>query len=378
MRANGAEAAHWLALAERVRSVFDLGADPGEIGRSSRPIRGCARCCAAGPACACPAPGIRSRSRCGSCSASRSPSRARPGSRDASPRASASDCPTRSSIASAGRRLLFPEPDALADAPLEEIGLTRQRARALRALAAAVARGRLVLAPGADPRRRAKRCSRCRASGPWTAELVLLRALGEPDAFPAGDLGLQRALGCDARALERRAERWRPWRAYAAMLLVDRTRRRRSGRAQAHARSGSAAAPAAPPRAARGRSVSTAPPWHDAGPADPPVAERRAGTTTCTRAPGATEPNASCQHRVVVPSCTPERFLPAIGVEHGAIAQRAMVVDTSRSPRSSETEPEPCLDHPQDHPALGLHRAGLARGGSSSEAPASSSRRAIS
>jgi len=46
-----------------------------------------------------------------------------------------------------------------------------------------------------------------------------MRALGEPDAFPAGDLGLRRALGATERELEARAEAWRPWRAYAAMHL---------------------------------------------------------------------------------------------------------------------------------------------------------------
>ena len=56
--------------------------------------------------------------------------------------------------------------------------------------------------------------------GPWTVEYVAMRALRDPDAFPAGDLGLRRALGgVDARTLEKRAERYRPFRAYAAMLL---------------------------------------------------------------------------------------------------------------------------------------------------------------
>ena len=60
--------------------------------------------------------------------------------------------------------------------------------------------------------------------GPWTAQLIAMRALGEPDALPAGDLGLRRSLGrADARAsateVETLAESWRPWRAYGAMLL---------------------------------------------------------------------------------------------------------------------------------------------------------------
>jgi len=56
--------------------------------------------------------------------------------------------------------------------------------------------------------------------GEWTAEVVAMRALGDPDAFPAGDLAVKRALGA-ATAPEAiaRAEAWRPWRAYAAVHL---------------------------------------------------------------------------------------------------------------------------------------------------------------
>ena len=60
--------------------------------------------------------------------------------------------------------------------------------------------------------------------GPWTAHYVALRALGEPDAFPAGDLVLRQRLGTKAapvsqRELTQRAEAWRPWRGYAALWL---------------------------------------------------------------------------------------------------------------------------------------------------------------
>ena len=56
--------------------------------------------------------------------------------------------------------------------------------------------------------------------GRWTAEYVAMRALGDPDAFPAGDLHLRRKAGnCTERELERRSESWRPWRAYATLLL---------------------------------------------------------------------------------------------------------------------------------------------------------------
>src|SRR6185436_4589350 len=64
---------------------------------------------------------------------------------------------------------LFPEPDALADAPLEEIGLTRQRAGAVRGLAAAVAGGKLALVPGADPAAAREALLALPGIGPWTA-----------------------------------------------------------------------------------------------------------------------------------------------------------------------------------------------------------------
>ena len=56
--------------------------------------------------------------------------------------------------------------------------------------------------------------------GNWTAQYIAMRALGDPDAFPAGDLGLLRAASLsNERDLIRHAERWRPWRAYAALYL---------------------------------------------------------------------------------------------------------------------------------------------------------------
>jgi AraC family transcriptional regulator of adaptative response / DNA-3-methyladenine glycosylase II len=59
-----------------------------------------------------------------------------------------------------------------------------------------------------------------RGLGPWTAQYIAMRALSDPDAFPAGDLVLLRAAGMKTTPeMERHAERWRPWRAYAAMHL---------------------------------------------------------------------------------------------------------------------------------------------------------------
>jgi DNA-3-methyladenine glycosylase II len=119
---------------------------------------------------------------------------------------------------------LFPRPETLAEADVASIGLPGARARSLRALSEAVASGDLALEPGAPAEETQERLQSLPGIGAWTAEMISMRALGEPDAFPVGALGLRRALGrhgspIDARSLARRAERWRPWRAYAAMWL---------------------------------------------------------------------------------------------------------------------------------------------------------------
>src|SRR5262245_19237704 len=119
---------------------------------------------------------------------------------------------------------LAPTPEALADAELAAHGMPRARAEALRALAHAVASGALALDGALAPEDAVRGLEALPGVGPWTAQYVALRALGAPDAFPASDLGLRRALAVNgaplpARALERRAEAWRPWRGYAAVLL---------------------------------------------------------------------------------------------------------------------------------------------------------------
>jgi len=119
---------------------------------------------------------------------------------------------------------LFPRPEALADTDLASIGLPRARAATIRGLARAVARGELVLDASRGLEDAVARLAAVPGIGAWTAHYIAMRALGEPDAFPAADLGLRRALGngagplAPARVAER-AEAWRPWRAYAAMHL---------------------------------------------------------------------------------------------------------------------------------------------------------------
>jgi len=126
-------------------------------------------------------------------------------------------------VAAGGERLrrpvggvthLFPPPAELADASLP---MPAARARAARALAAALAGGELDLRRRADPAAARSALLAVPGIGPWTVEIVVARALGDPDAFPASDLGLRRALAALGPAAD--PERWRPWRAYAAQHL---------------------------------------------------------------------------------------------------------------------------------------------------------------
>ena len=121
-------------------------------------------------------------------------------------------------------RFLFPEPEALAGADLTALGLPRSRAAAISCLASAVARKELVLDAVGDLEETLRRLRALPGVGDWTAQYIAMRALREPDAFPATDLGLRRALAEDgepasANEVARRAESWRPWRAYAAIHL---------------------------------------------------------------------------------------------------------------------------------------------------------------
>lgn len=118
-----------------------------------------------------------------------------------------------------------PTADVLAAAPpeaLRALGLTGARALTLGTLGRAVHEGRVTL-DGADPERTIAALEALPGIGPWTASYIAMRALGWPDAFPAADLGIKKALGLSsAREVERRAEAWRPWRAYAVMHLWHR------------------------------------------------------------------------------------------------------------------------------------------------------------
>ncbi len=115
---------------------------------------------------------------------------------------------------------LFPAPQVLAEAKLTGVGLTEKRAQTIRALACAVSDGSISFDRIVDSESFLTRLCEIPGIGSWTAQYVAMRALGEPDAFPSGDLGLLRALDLrNPRDLEKRAEGWRPWRAYACMYL---------------------------------------------------------------------------------------------------------------------------------------------------------------
>ena len=113
----------------------------------------------------------------------------------------------------------FPTAASIAEAPLERLGMPTGRRDTIRRLAEAVATGDLVLTPEADRAETAAGLLAIKGIGPWTAGYIAMRALDDPDGWPTGDLVLRKALGVDGAQLDARAERWKPWRAYAALLL---------------------------------------------------------------------------------------------------------------------------------------------------------------
>ena len=119
---------------------------------------------------------------------------------------------------------LFPGPEILANTLLDNIGMPGKRVATLQRLAAAVADGALELHVENGANELIKRLCELPGIGPWTAEYIALRGFGEPDAFPAADLGLLKAPlwgseGITARQLLARSQAWRPWRAYAAVHI---------------------------------------------------------------------------------------------------------------------------------------------------------------
>ena len=118
---------------------------------------------------------------------------------------------------------LFPTPEKLARARFNGIGLVKSRADTIRRVAAAVVSGDIRFDDTQDPDELRASLLAIRGIGEWTADYVAMRALKFPDAFPASDLGLLKAVDPNRKLktseLKARAEAWRPWRAYAALLL---------------------------------------------------------------------------------------------------------------------------------------------------------------
>jgi AraC family transcriptional regulator of adaptative response / DNA-3-methyladenine glycosylase II len=188
-------------IVERVRKIFDLGADPSEVGghlRRDAQLKSVVRAF----------PGMRVP---GCWDGFEMSVRAILGQQVSVKGASTMAGRVAAAFGSSlPQGVLFPAADALAEADLTSVGVTRQRAQSIRDLARAVALREVTFDGSLDPDEFEKQITRISGIGPWTAQYIAMR-LGEPDAFPAGDLHLRRAAGTP--------EAWRPWRAYAAMYL---------------------------------------------------------------------------------------------------------------------------------------------------------------
>ena len=128
--------------------------------------------------------------------------------------------PTRSD----GLTYLFPGPREILSADLSNMGMPGARVRSIQRLSDAVEKEPKLLDSSGDYDRDIERLTSLPGIGDWTAQYIALRALGHRDAFPASDIGLLRAMSVDGvrptpTELAERAQAWRPYRGYAAMLL---------------------------------------------------------------------------------------------------------------------------------------------------------------
>jgi AraC family transcriptional regulator of adaptative response / DNA-3-methyladenine glycosylase II len=118
---------------------------------------------------------------------------------------------------------IFPTAERLVRARFNNIGIVGSRAETIRQVARAVLAGDLCFDAAQEPEDVCDALRSIRGIGDWTAQYVAMRALKNPDAFPGSDLGLVKAMMYPERVTPKKlrslAEKWRPWRAYAAMLL---------------------------------------------------------------------------------------------------------------------------------------------------------------
>jgi AraC family transcriptional regulator of adaptative response / DNA-3-methyladenine glycosylase II len=121
--------------------------------------------------------------------------------------------------------MIFPRAEKLLRARLGDLGIIRSRADTIRRVAKAAVEGDISFDPSQDIAEFRSSLVAIKGIGEWTAQYVAMRALKDPDAFPHADLGLLRAFDAPDRErlkpaeLKLRAEAWRPWRAYAALLM---------------------------------------------------------------------------------------------------------------------------------------------------------------
>jgi AraC family transcriptional regulator of adaptative response / DNA-3-methyladenine glycosylase II len=119
---------------------------------------------------------------------------------------------------------VFPSVEDLAEIDPAQLAFPKSRQRSLIALIGALAAKDVVLDAGCDWDRARARLMELRGVGRWTAEVIAMRGLGDPDAFPAGDLGVriavqQLGLPGEPRPLTEHSMQWRPWRSYATQHL---------------------------------------------------------------------------------------------------------------------------------------------------------------
>jgi len=197
LRIEFPEPALLFRIVERVRNIFDLRADLRKWTATWRAIRCSKPPSAPAQAFACRGAGADSRSPCAAILGQQVSVKA------------ATTMAGRI-VSEFGSKSIFPEADALADADLARIGLTKQRAHSIRELAKAVAGGELTFDASRGLEHFEETIVKLPGIGPWTAQYVGMR-IGEPDAFPSGDLYLKQFAASQ--------EAWRPWRAYAAMYI---------------------------------------------------------------------------------------------------------------------------------------------------------------
>jgi AraC family transcriptional regulator of adaptative response / DNA-3-methyladenine glycosylase II len=126
--------------------------------------------------------------------------------------------------AAGGLTHVFPSTADLAEIDLRHLALPKARQRTVMTLIEAIDTGELILDSGCDWNRARTQLLALPGIGPWTAEMIAMRGLGDPDAFPATDLGVvvaarQLGLPDEPKALAGRSERWRPWRSYVTQHL---------------------------------------------------------------------------------------------------------------------------------------------------------------